>query len=87
MVKWALLKAIRMYKRFLSPILPAACRFTPTCSVYAYEAIEMYGPLRGTWLGFQRLLRCHPLNSGGYDPVPQKSLGEGQSGFRTNAKQ
>ena len=72
MLKWILLSTIRAYKRFLSPLLPSACRFTPSCSVYAYEAIETYGPFKGTWMGFRRLLRCHPLHPGGLDPVPPK---------------
>ncbi len=72
MLKWVLLRSIQMYKRFLSPMLPSACRFTPTCSTYAYEAIEEYGPIKGTWMGARRIMRCHPLNAGGYDPVPPK---------------
>ena len=72
MLRRLLLSLIRGYKRFLSPMLPAACRFSPTCSVYAYEAIEAYGPVRGTWMGMRRLMRCHPLNAGGFDPVPPK---------------
>ncbi len=72
MLKWALLGTIRLYKRFISPLLPAACRFSPTCSVYAYEAIETYGPVKGTWMGIRRICRCHPLNPGGFDPVPPK---------------
>ncbi len=72
MVKWALLSSIRAYKRFISPLLPSACRFTPTCSTYAYEAINAYGPARGSWMGLRRIMRCHPLNPGGYDPVPPK---------------
>ena len=72
MLTWFLLSAIKVYKRFLSPLLPAACRFTPTCSVYAYEAIETYGPAKGTWMGVRRLMRCHPLHPGGFDPVPPK---------------
>ncbi|MCY4070913.1 MAG: membrane protein insertion efficiency factor YidD [Chloroflexi bacterium] len=72
-MKWILLRAIRGYKRVLSPVLPSACRFTPTCSAYAYEAIEVYGPARGMWMGLRRILRCHPLNPGGYDPVPPRS--------------
>ena len=72
MLKWALLRAIQMYKRFLSPMLPSACRFTPTCSTYTFEAIELYGPVKGTWMGARRIMRCHPLNAGGYDPVPPK---------------
>jgi uncharacterized protein len=62
--------ALRGYKRFLSPILPKACRFEPTCSVYCRQAIEKYGLLRGLKLGIGRLLRCHPFCAGGPDPVP-----------------
>ena len=68
-----LLLLLRGYKRWISPILPDACRFTPTCSVYAYEAIEMYGAARGSWMGFRRLCRCHPMSAGGFDPVPPRS--------------
>jgi hypothetical protein len=60
---------LRFYKYAISPILPPACRFTPTCSEYAAEAIEKYGFLKGSWLGLRRLSRCHPFNAGGYDPV------------------
>ncbi len=59
-----------LYKRFLSPLLPAACRFLPTCSVYAREAIARHGLARGAGLAVKRLVRCHPLNKGGFDPVP-----------------
>jgi putative membrane protein insertion efficiency factor len=69
-MKFLALKFIRFYKRFLSPLLPSACRFEPTCSVYTYEAIEKYGVFKGGWLGIKRISRCHPLNPGGYDPVP-----------------
>ncbi len=62
--------ALRLYKKVISPMLPPACRFTPTCSEYAAEAIARYGLLRGGWMGLRRLLRCHPLNPGGHDPVP-----------------
>lgn len=62
--------AIRVYKRVISPLLPTACRFYPTCSTYAYEAIVKYGPLKGTALAIKRLSRCHPFHQGGYDPVP-----------------
>ena len=57
------------YKRFVSPLLPSACRFHPTCSQYMREAVEKYGARRGVWLGLRRLARCHPLNPGGLDPV------------------
>ncbi len=69
-MKFVALALIRFYKRFLSPLLPPSCRFQPTCSVYTYEAIERYGVIRGGWLGIKRISRCHPLNPGGYDPVP-----------------
>jgi len=61
---------IRLYKRFLSPLLPPACRFHPTCSVYALEALHKHGALRGLRLTLWRLLRCQPFHSGGFDPVP-----------------
>lgn len=69
-MKWLTLKSIRLYKRFLSPMLPSACRFEPTCSVYTYQAIEKYGVFKGGWMGIKRISRCHPFNPGGYDPVP-----------------
>ncbi len=60
---------IRAYKRVISPFMPPACRFEPTCSVYAADAIEIHG-LYGLWLAVRRLLKCHPFHPGGYDPVP-----------------
>ena len=69
-MKGLALAVIRFYKRFISPMLPSSCRFEPTCSQYTYQAIEKYGVLRGSWLGIRRISRCHPLNPGGYDPVP-----------------
>ncbi len=61
---------IRIYQTCISPLTPAACRYTPTCSQYAKEAIIKYGPLRGGWLALKRILRCHPWGGSGYDPVP-----------------
>jgi uncharacterized protein len=63
------LKTVRAYKLIVSPWLPPACRFTPTCSEYAAEAIEQYGPFRGSVRAAARVLRCHPLHRGGFDPV------------------
>jgi len=68
-VKVVLIFLIRAYRLFISPLLPPACRFTPTCSEYTMQAIEKYGAMRGAYLGARRLLRCHPFHSGGYDPV------------------
>jgi putative membrane protein insertion efficiency factor len=62
---------IRAYQLAISPMLGPRCRFYPSCSCYAYTAIERYGVLRGLWLGLRRLLRCHPFTEGGYDPVPE----------------
>lgn len=69
-MKFLALKLLRFYKRFISPLLPSACRFEPTCSVYMYQAIEKYGVLKGGWMGVKRISRCHPFHPGGYDPVP-----------------
>jgi putative membrane protein insertion efficiency factor len=71
-MKWLLLKLIRFYQRAISPGLPAACRYQPSCSHYAYEAIERYGAMRGSWMAVGRLARCVPWRSGGYDPVPER---------------
>ena len=69
----AALFALRFYKAYLSILFAGSCRFEPTCSRYAYEAIERFGVARGFWLGLKRLLRCHPLSRKfGYDPVPEK---------------
>lgn len=66
------IKAIRFYQRKISPLFPARCRFYPTCSHYALEAIEVHGAVKGGFLAVGRLLRCNPLFPGGYDPVPPK---------------
>ncbi len=63
--------AIRSYQILVSPLLGNSCRYLPTCSNYALEALERYGVLRGTWLALRRVGRCHPFHEGGYDPVPQ----------------
>lgn len=63
---------ILLYQRCISPMLPQCCRFTPTCSQYALEALRRHGPLRGSWLALRRILRCHPWGGSGYDPVPPK---------------
>lgn len=61
---------IIFYKNAISPMLPQSCRFTPSCSTYALEAIRKHGPIRGLWLAVKRILRCHPWGGSGYDPVP-----------------
>jgi hypothetical protein len=63
---------IRFYQLAVSPHFPAACRFTPTCSQYAVEAVERFGPVRGGWLAMKRICRCHPWGGSGFDPVPEK---------------
>ena len=66
----SLMAAVRSYQLILSPLLPPSCRFTPSCSAYAHEALTRHGAVRGSWLAARRLARCHPWNPGGYDPVP-----------------
>lgn len=69
-MKYLALGLLRLYKFVLSPLLPAACRYQPTCSDYAREAVERHGALRGTIMAARRLAKCHPFREGGYDPVP-----------------
>ena len=69
-MKKFLISAIKGYQIYISPRHPACCRFSPTCSPYAVEAIEKYGAAKGGWLAFKRILRCNPFCKGGYDPVP-----------------
>lgn len=71
-MKRLLIRIIELYQKNISPIKPGCCRFIPTCSAYAMEAIEVHGALKGGLLAVWRLLRCHPLCKGGYDPVPPK---------------
>ncbi len=66
----ALIGVVRVYRRWISPALPPACRFVPSCSAYAEEALKKHGAARGSWLAARRLLRCHPFGGSGYDPVP-----------------
>ncbi|WP_207915192.1 membrane protein insertion efficiency factor YidD [Micromonospora sp. 15K316] len=66
-----LIGPIIAYRRWISPALPARCRFYPSCSAYALEAVSRHGAARGTWLAVRRLLRCHPFHPGGHDPVPE----------------
>ncbi|WP_172194751.1 membrane protein insertion efficiency factor YidD [Saccharibacillus qingshengii] len=63
---------IRFYRKFISPLTPPSCRFVPTCSAYALEAIEVHGAAKGSWLAAKRIAKCHPLHAGGYDPVPPR---------------
>lgn len=64
-----LILCVRFYQIFISPMFPPSCRFYPTCSAYAIEAIQKKGPVKGVWLAFKRILKCHPFHPGGYDPV------------------
>lgn len=71
-MKRLLLFFVRFYRKFFSPLKAPSCRFTPTCSQYAIEAIERYGAAKGLWLSIKRLSRCHPFHPGGYDPVDEQ---------------
>lgn len=68
-MNYLLIWIIRFYQKFISPLFPQTCRFYPTCSAYFIQALEKYGFFKGSWLGIQRLLKCHPFHPGGYDPL------------------
>jgi putative membrane protein insertion efficiency factor len=70
MFKFIPLSIVKFYQAAIRPLLPNACRFTPSCSEYTIEAVNKYGTLKGSWLGLKRILRCHPWGGHGYDPVP-----------------
>jgi len=75
-MKTIMLAAIRIYRSWISPILPGSCRFAPTCSTYAHQALERHGAWKGALLTARRLLKCHPFHPGGYDPVPKNTVTE-----------
>ncbi len=72
MLKKLMILLIRIYQKFISPLLPNVCRYTPSCSQYCIEALQVHGVLKGSLLGLKRILRCHPWGGSGYDPVPPK---------------
>ncbi len=71
-MKGVILLFILFYKKVISPIKPRTCRYYPTCSQYAYQAIEKFGLIKGLYYGMKRIIRCHPFSKGGYDPIPEK---------------
>ena len=75
MLAKAMVLVIRAYQSTVSPLFPPSCRFIPSCSTYAMDAIQEYGPIKGVWLGIKRIARCHPFTAGGFDPVPPRQPG------------
>lgn len=71
-MKYVLIVLIKIYQIFISPYFPSSCRYQPTCSQYAVEALKRFGFFKGSWLSIKRISRCHPWHEGGYDPVPEK---------------
>jgi uncharacterized protein len=71
-VKYVLIGLLRLYRAFISPLYGQVCRYHPTCSAYALDAVREYGSIKGSWLAVRRLVRCHPWSPGGYDPVPPR---------------
>jgi putative membrane protein insertion efficiency factor len=79
---WLLLAGLRFYQACLSPLMPYGCKFYPSCSRYACQAIELHGARRGAWLALRRVLRCRPFSRGGYDPVPERANAPRAHGVR-----
>lgn len=69
-LSYPLIGLVKFYQHFISPLTPSVCRYSPTCSQYTLEALQKYGPVKGTWLGIKRIARCQPWGGSGYDPVP-----------------
>lgn len=81
MLNWTLRRLVRLYQLLLSPVLPPSCRYLPTCSDYAIEALAQHGVIAGSWLALRRLARCHPWGGSGYDPVPAARTGSTKTNF------
>ncbi len=79
-MRWLLIRLVRFYQIFISPFFPPSCRFEPTCSQYAIEAIQTHGALKGSWMALKRVGRCNPFCEGGFDPVPPKPGAKSESG-------
>ncbi|MBE7325953.1 membrane protein insertion efficiency factor YidD [Nocardioides sp. Y6] len=84
-MKYLLIGLLKLYRTFISPLYGQVCRYHPTCSAYALDAVSEYGSIKGSWLALRRLLRCHPWAAGGYDPVPPRPGPSRQSHLRATA--